>query len=601
MNKPSSRTALLAGAALGSLAALPPALGAQLLNPWFLDSPWLYWALVSLPLALPGALLGLLLRRWLGRLPLAAALALLLASWAALPAMSGLWPRPQRVEGLRLLVVGIDGATYDIIDRMGEQLPQLRELMQRGTSARLQSMEPMFSPLLWTTMSTGRPPEAHGVHGFNVHADDCLVPRFWEIMQGAGLSTGIYKWLVSYPPQELDGFLVPAWLAPAPETWPPELSFVKELELSRRLKRKQVQAQRSTAALAWQGLRHGFRFSTLVAGLRYSLNERLSGPSPQRSHRDGQLLRVRMDRDVFVWLMHRDTPEVASFTDYATDAIGHRFWKYHQPDVFPEVSATDVARWGEALRDAYRQADQVLGELMDLAGPETRIVVLSDHGFQALLAEDSGMFFAPRTERLKSLLEEQVGPVEVSKLGHKVVVTCLGQDPALKKEGLERFLEGLVQASSGQPFYRWEEMGEDVRSLGLTLRDEQVTKQRIETDTVSPDGLQALPLSDFVRLTEAYSGVHARDGVFIAAGPDIAGGLRIDDLSLLDVTPILLTMAEIPPSLDMPGQVPDALWEHPPLLQAAPASYDEVMLDRVFTAGAEGVNDEMLKALGYID
>ena len=126
MNRPSSWTASLAGVAFAGLAALLPALGGQLLNPWFLDEPWLYFVLMSLPLALPGALLGLLLRRRLGRAPLVAVLALLLGSWAALPAMSGLWPRPGRVEGLRLLVVGIDGATFDIIDELGEELPHLQ-------------------------------------------------------------------------------------------------------------------------------------------------------------------------------------------------------------------------------------------------------------------------------------------------------------------------------------------------------------------------------------------------------------------------------------------------------------------------------------------
>ena len=56
---------------------------------------------------------------------------------------------------------------------------------------------------------------------------------------------GTYKWLVTWPPKlSAGGFQVPAWLAPEPDTVPESLSFVKEIELSRRLKRQRVVAVR---------------------------------------------------------------------------------------------------------------------------------------------------------------------------------------------------------------------------------------------------------------------------------------------------------------------------------------------------------------------
>jgi arylsulfatase A-like enzyme len=594
---PSRLTALLVGSGVGGLLPLLPLLWAQLQNPWFLDRPGLWLAVAVLPAGLVGAVVGSVLGRWLGRLPLAVGLACWLLGWAASPVVGMLWPRPVQVESLDLLVVGIDGATFDLIEPLQGRLPALEGLMERGIRADLQAAEPMFSPLLWTTMSTGKTPEQHGVHGFSVHSDACRSARFWEIMEDAGLSTGVYKWLVSYPPQELSAFQIPAWLAPATETWPAELSFIKEIELSRRLKRKQVQATRGNVALVLDGLRHGFRFGTIAAAARFSITEKILGPDPERAHRDGQLIRVMMDRDLFVFLVHQHSPAVASFTDYATDAIGHRFWKYHQPELFDGVPPVGVDRWGDSLERAYLQADGVLAELLAMLPADARVVVVSDHGFQALQGgEDSGMFFAPRTERLKALLAERDIAVEVAKLGHKVVVTSTSDDPAAAIERIETVLGGLVQASTSEPFYRWEPVADDPRSVGLTLRDESVTPARLQEDTVAGE-----PLSEFVRLTEAYSGVHERDGIFVAAGPGIAQGVRVDPMNHLDVTPTLLNLVGLPAALDMQGRAPAAMFTQPPALPEAPVSYDNLVSQRRLVGGQEGSNEEALRALGYID
>jgi arylsulfatase A-like enzyme len=600
--RPSRLSAALVGAGLAGLLCAAPVLWAQLKNPWFMDRPGLWTLLAVLPAGLLGAVMGLALARWLGRLPLVAALACWLLGWAASPLVGQLWPRPQRVDSLRLLVVGVDGATFDLMDPMGGSLPTFEALMERGVRADLQAAEPMFSPLLWTTMSTGKTPEQHGVHGFDVNAGACRSARFWEIMEDAGLDTGIYKWLVTYPPQELATFQVPAWLAPAPDTWPADLSFIKEIELSRRLKRKQVRATRGNAALALEGLSRGFRLGTLFAAARFSLAEKLLGPDPERAHQQGQLIRVMMDRDLFVHLLHQHDPAVATFTDYATDAIGHRFWKYHQPELFSGVEPGAVDRWGDSLPHAYRQADAVLAELLALLPPDARVVVLSDHGFQALQGgEDSGMFFAPRTERLRALIEQRGIAVEVAKLGHKVVVTSTGgeggDDVRLSLERIETVLAGLVQDSTGEPFYRWERVADDPRSLGLTLRDERVTPQRIQEDSVGGE-----PLSEFVRLTEAYSGVHERDGIFLAAGPGIAQGVTLDPMSHLDVTPTLLELVGLPPAQDMVGAAPQAMFTQPPALPEAPPSYDALVTERrLLGASDTGSNEEALRALGYID
>lgn len=600
MNLPVERVrASLAGAALGAFLAAAVPLPLLVVNPWFLDASWLWVVGVGLPAAAGGGLLGVLLARLLRRLPARpSAWAVALAAALALPLVLGaLWPRPTSTGRVRLLVVGIDGATFDVLDAFPQPLPNLTSLAEEGVRAPLYSMEPMFSPLLWTTMATGKLPEAHGIHGFHVQAGDCKVPQFWEILADRGIRVGIYKWLVSYPPLQIDAFQVPGWLAAGPETWPEDLSFIKEIELSRRLKRNKVAARRGTPALVWQGVLHGFRVSTLGRAVQVTLAERLGAPDAEATSRRGQLLKVWMDRDVAVWAAWRFDPEVLTFTTYATDALSHSGWRYWQPDLFPGTSPERLARGRGTLEAAYRQADTVLGELRTFAGPQARVVVVSDHGFQAFQGgAEAGRFFQPTTERIRALLAETAGPLDVSRLGHKIVCTFTGPEPVAQVAAAEALLADLRQASTGEPFYRWEPVEGDSRSLGLTLRMEDVTPERHATDRVGEE-----PISAFVSLTEPDSGVHHERGVFLAAGPGVSEGVRLERLDLIDVAPTLLSMVGLPAGQDMAGRVPAGLWVEAPTLPDAPPTWDGVVAGRKLLGGAEGVDEGALRALGYIE
>ena len=580
------------GAALLATLALLPALWLCSQNPWFMDAPLTYLGLVSGPLALLGAALGALLRRPSPRW----SAPLLLLALVGVPALS-LWPRPAPSGDVKLFVFGVDGATWDVIDPISAELPAFRALTEQGGRAVLRSMDPLFSPLLWTTMASGKPPEEHGVHGFHVHATDCAAPRFWDIMHSRGLSVGTWKWLVTWPPSRIGAFQVPAWLAPEPDTWPDDLSFVKEIELSRRMNRKQVASRRSLPALAWTGASYGLRFSTLVQAGRVALLQKLR-PDPLRDFFDGQVLRVWMDRDVAIAALHRTNPAVFTFTDYATDAVPHRFWRFREPERFPGTDAALVKRWGEAVNDTYRQADAVLAELLREVGPNARVVVLSDHGHHALEGASLGHMLSPRTERLSARLDAEVGPVDISRLGHKLVVSLEGPDPAVQRAALLTWLQQLRVDRTGSPLFIAEEGPGQERTVGLAVVEEGLSPAALQTDTVGGQ-----PLTDYLSAGEAFSGDHHDRGIWISAGPGLAVG-ALPELSILDVAPTLLAMVGLPKAMDMVGSAPRALWAgEAPVLGVEPATYDGLAAERDFTVTPEDideVNEEQLKALGYV-
>ena len=564
------------GAVLGALPGSAAVCWASLVNPWFLDEP----LLVGLCLAvLPGVFGAVVFRRLAWRRG-GVALAVLALAWVGLV----LRPTPGPSTDPGLLVMGIDGASWELID--GLELPALEALQDRGHRAVLTSDEPMFSPLLWTTMATGKPPAEHGIKGFRTRADQARAARIWEIAGAAGKSVGLYKWLVTWPPVVPggDGFVVPAWLAPTPETAPAELSFVKELELSRRLKRKRLGEVRPGWRLALAGIPEGLRASTLRHALTWSLRERVARPGPEERAWRLQLLRVWIDRDVFVAQLHRHRPELATFTTYATDALGHTHWGAREAC----VTGGACPPWAGAIDEAYGQADGVLAEVIASVGPETTVLVLSDHGFRAMGSEDAGRYFAPRTSRLQARLSAEVGAVDVARVGHKLAVTMLADDPDAQRLAVARELGTWTQASTGEPFYRWEAIGGSDIALGLTLRDERIDAHRLASDTVGGE-----PLADYAELTEAYSGEHHAAGIWLAAGPGIAPGSRGGPYALVDVAPTALALLGLPAAVDMAGSV-----RHGAELQRV-ETYAHLV-----TGGdveVDDVNTEMLELLGYVD
>jgi hypothetical protein len=583
------------GALLGfALLGLPGGLAAVgvdlLVNPAFVDQPLSAWFwLVAVPGSI-GAIAGAVSR---GRLR--GALLAVPASLGVFLGLASLDDGTAPIEGLELLVVGIDGATWEVADPMiaAGELPALAQVRREGAHGVMKASGPLFSPLLWTTMASGKPHADHGVHGFHVHATDCRVPRFFDVAEHKGRSVGLYKWLVTWPPRELrhGGFIVPAWLAPSPETEPADLSFVKELELSRRMKRKQVASRRPSWRLAVDGVAHGLRWSTLRDAGIAVVWERLLRPDEDARFYRMNLLRGRIDRDVFLFAMRRHRPKIATFTYYTTDGFGHRYWKYHQPDAFTDVDPAGVATYGEAVRDAYREADAALADAMRLMPEGARLVVVSDHGFEALRAVE-GVRVAPRTDTLHQRIADDVGPAQVARVGMRVSVVLEGDDVDGARAKLDALLASIVLPGSGEPLFRWEGRPDDARTVDVDLRNTRVDPGSLDRSAT----VGGRPLADWVTSVSDHSGDHTPRGLFAAMGPGVTKGAEVD-VDLLDVAPILLAALDLPKGADMPGHVPSGLWPAAGLVD----SWDHVRAELYYPDLEGGVNDEMLQILGYTD
>jgi len=126
----------------------------------------------------------------------------------------------------RVLLIGIDGAEWDILNPMiakGE-LPNIAALKAGGSYGALESLELMLSPIIWTSIATGKSPEKHGITWFMVDSQKAgqRIPvtsatrrckAIWNILSENDRTVGVVGWWATYPAEEVNGFIVSDHLA----------------------------------------------------------------------------------------------------------------------------------------------------------------------------------------------------------------------------------------------------------------------------------------------------------------------------------------------------------------------------------------------------
>ena len=138
-----------------------------------------------------------------------------------LPACGGGEESPGKV-----LIIGLDGAEWSLIRPLVEagEMPNLAGLMERGIHGNLRSLEPpQKSPAIWTTIATGKSPEVHGIRTFVDKEDGKPLTRnlrkaraLWNIVSGINRTAGVVGWLMTWPAEPVNGFVVSDYVQYSP-------------------------------------------------------------------------------------------------------------------------------------------------------------------------------------------------------------------------------------------------------------------------------------------------------------------------------------------------------------------------------------------------
>jgi predicted AlkP superfamily phosphohydrolase/phosphomutase/tetratricopeptide (TPR) repeat protein len=291
----------------------------------------------------------------------------------------------------RLLLIGWDSADWKLIHPLLDagKLPGVARLVEGGVSGNLATLEPQLSPMLWTSIATGKMAYHHGVKGFTevdpvsggivpVSAATRQCKTLWEMLGEKGLRSHVVSWFATQGEQGLNGKLVSnmyghikgvtaemdpsEWPEPMPGTsWPPELAA--ELN-DRRITPADITGEVISAFVP-------------------------DGPQvDQQRDRRLQSLAEKLAEAYSVQaaachLMESD-PEWDFMAVYfrAIDEICHFFMHYHPPKM-AGIPQADFEMYQHVVNGAYRAHDMMLQRLIHLAGPDTAIVLVSDHGFHS--------------------------------------------------------------------------------------------------------------------------------------------------------------------------------------------------------------------------
>lgn len=262
----------------------------------------------------------------------------------------------------RVLVIGLDGGTLDLIGPWAEagHLPNLKRIMAQGAWGLLRSTVPILSPPAWTSMTTGLNPGRHGIFDFSMRRADSYEistigttqarnTALWDMLSVLGKRVVVINVPFSYPPKPVNGVMITGLGAPEKRTFtfPPELS---------------------------ESLR--------TEGYHVDLETPFC-PGNQDPYLEEIYTSTAKRREIALRLMHRQAWDFFMVVFRHTDAIASYFW-HHLDPTHPDHDPSLATQYGDAILEYYRCVDEAIGQLQTAAGPETVVLIVSDHGMGPL-------------------------------------------------------------------------------------------------------------------------------------------------------------------------------------------------------------------------
>jgi len=260
----------------------------------------------------------------------------------------------------KILVIGLDGATWDLIKPWAEQghLPTLASLMREGAWGTLRSTIPPLSAPAWASFLTGKHPNKHGLWAFTMWGESyqrvlangshVRARTIGEILSEHGKRTIQVNVPMTYPPRSINGIWVSGMDTPGvdhPFTYPPEVAP----ELIRRF------AYEIEPDLSY------------VVGGEEEFIAEVKSVESRRAEAGLYLLRHR-PWDLFIIVFR------------GIDFLSHHFWRFVD-STHPAHDAHLAEKFGDVLLEHYKMMDEVVGRFITHLPEDVTLIIMSDHGF----------------------------------------------------------------------------------------------------------------------------------------------------------------------------------------------------------------------------
>ncbi len=285
----------------------------------------------------------------------------------------------------KVLLVGWDAADWKIINPLLDQglMPTLENLVNHGVMGNLATLHPVLSPMLWNSIATGMRPDKHGIHGFMepdphtgsirpVTSTSRKVKAVWNILTQRGYKTHALGWFAGHPAEPINGIsvsdLYPYAVAPRENDWPlpPGAVHPESMKQTFAALRMHPAEVTEAAILPWipraaeidQEKDNGLQVFAKILAENCSIH------------------------NAATWILQNQPWDFMAVYYNGIDHFCHRFMHFHPPRM-EGIPEEQFEIYKDVVNGAYRFHDMMLQTLLELAGPETTVLLVSDHGFHS--------------------------------------------------------------------------------------------------------------------------------------------------------------------------------------------------------------------------
>ncbi len=322
----------------------------------------------------------------------------------------------------KVLLIGWDAADWKVITPLMDagKMPNLQKFADGGVVGNLSTLYPVLSPMLWTSIATGKRANKHGIHGFaepdpqtgNVRPVTSLgrkTKALWNILNQQGKRSNVVSWWPSYPAEPINGVMISNNYQLATnimdKNWPLPNASVHPTRLRKSMAELRVHPNEITGEQI-------LPFIPGAADIDQTKNNCLSDITKL-------LAECASVHSAATGIMQLEPWDFMAVYYDTIDHFSHGFMKYHPPQL-PWVSDEEFELYKNVINTTYQFHDLMLGTLMQLAGEDTTIIIVSDHGFH------------PDHLRPKELPNEPAGPAEE----HRPFGMFAALGPGIKKDEL---------------------------------------------------------------------------------------------------------------------------------------------------------------------
>jgi len=507
----------------------------------------------------------------------------------------------------KFLVIGLDGATWDLLKPWAEEgkLPTFSMLMREGVQGDLESTIPPVSGPAWVSFATGKNPGKTGVIDFfnkkgeslelkPVSSTDFLGKSVWDWLGDDDYRVGVVGVPMLFPPYKINGFMVS-----------------------------------NTAFYGADGI-------TFPNDLKGKLDEICDGYQDLVAYHDVKY----DDTDLFIedvnkildkqfaamrYLMKQPC-DLLIYVLSVTDWVQHLMWKYIDAS-HPLYSREGSQKYGPELLKFWQRIDDFLGQIIE-TNKGSNLLIISDHGFGpqdeclnlAKWLEMKGYLIRNRSPKnLKTtvssfLVRTGLGGLtsrqRATKVRKKLKAGIIDQIDFAKSKAYVlahtipfgaiyinaegRGRQGCVKAGDhemvkAQIINDLKNLRKDIgRDVEVEVFDSKEIYRGPHVNIV-PDIIFTIDnwrciinqwwLEDTLFKNESFSnrhtGSHRINGIFLAHGPDIKQGCIVQSARIYDIAPTILHMFDVPIPIDMDGIVLKEIFREDSELKKRPIAYQE--------------------------